>query len=69
MLTATMLSAVPWRAAITTRMGSEAMASRKPRPWLIALAISSPSVCGRSSKMMAVAVVVMMESYRLCGRP
>ncbi len=61
METATMLRAVPWRTAMTTRMGSEAIASRKPRPWLIALAISSPSVCGRS-----VMVKVMARSYWLC---
>ena len=45
----------PSRAENTTRMGSDATASRKPMPWLTALAISSDSVCGRSAWAAAVA--------------
>ena len=47
----------PCRPENTTRIGSEATASRKPRPWLMALTISSPRVCGRSAGAAAAARV------------
>src|SRR6478735_2816997 len=41
------------RAALQTRIGSEAMASSRPRPWLSAFMISSATVCSRSATRMA----------------
>src|SRR5574343_1070179 len=42
--------ALPWLAACDTRIGRAAMASTAPRPWLMALAISSPRDCGREQE-------------------
>src|SRR5256885_5576386 len=47
-LAATTSAALPRSAAWCTRIGREATASRKPKPWLRALAISSPAVCSRT---------------------
>jgi len=47
-LAATTFIALPCCIENITRTGSDAAASRKPSPWLSALASSSPKVCGRS---------------------
>src|SRR5206468_2975373 len=59
---ATMSSVVLRCGAMLSRIGSDAIANAKPMPWLIALAISSPSVCARSA--MAAATVMRAAPVR-----
>jgi len=49
MLAPVTLTALPWRAVATMRIGVATTAARKPKPWLTLFAISSPNDCGRSS--------------------
>ena len=50
----------------TTRIGIAAMASRAPTPWLIELAISSPSVYSRTLRSLFAALAdVFAVSWRI----